>query len=409
MSDDQPPEDPFGNDDDQPFHGVPFFGDLAKMFSGQGPVNWDLARQMAQMIATEGQAEANVDPTVRMAVADLVRVAEMRVEGATGLSTSTSGHPVEMQPVRAGQWASQTLEDWRPLLERLAQGLSIDRPGDTAGNPSAALMGGLFQMIGPMMLGMQSGMMVGHLARRSFGQYDLPLPRARRGELLLLTDALDGFATDWSLPLDEVRLWICIHELTHHAVLGRPGVRDRIEELVGEYVSSFDPDANALDDRLAGLGPELLGGAGDDPAAVQKALQDAVGDPEVLLGAIQSDHQRALLPQLGAVISAIVGYVDWVLDEVGPGLISSYEALTEALRRRRVETASGDRFVERLLGLEMNQATYERGEQFIAGVVERSGAGALSRLWEAADLLPTPAEIEAPGLWLARIDLPADD
>jgi uncharacterized protein (DUF2342 family) len=37
--------------------------------------------------------------------------------------------------------------------------------------------------------------------------------------------------------------------------------------------------------------------------------------------------------------------------------------------------------------------------------LERAGEGELSRLWESPAGLPTPAEIDAPGLWLARIDL----
>ena len=33
----------------------------------------------------------------------------------------------------------------------------------------------------------------------------------------------------------------------------------------------------------------------------------------------------------------------------------------------------------------------------------------LARLWSDERNLPTPAELDAPGLWLARIDLPGDD
>jgi uncharacterized protein (DUF2342 family) len=79
--------------------------------------------------------------------------------------------------------------------------------------------------------------------------------------------------------------------------------------------------------------------------------------------------------------------------------------LTEALRRRRVEAAESDRFVERLFGLELTQATYARGAAFVDGVVERAGDVGLRRLWTDADHLPTPPEVDAPGLWLARIDL----
>ena len=47
------------------------------------------------------------------------------------------------------------------------------------------------------------------------------------------------------------------------------------------------------------------------------ALQNMMGNPEVILGAIQSPAQRALLPHLEALVCAIVGYVDVVMDEVG--------------------------------------------------------------------------------------------
>ena len=97
------------------------------------------------------------------------------------------------------------------------------------------------------------------------------------------------------------------------------------------------------------------------------------------------------------------------MDQVGTKLIGSYGMLTEALRRRRVETSEADRFVERLIGLELTQATYDRGAAFVDGVVERAGEEGLSRLWEGERMLPSPPEVDAPGLWLARIDLPVED
>ena len=96
------------------------------------------------------------------------------------------------------------------------------------------------------------------------------------------------------------------------------------------------------------------------------------------------------------------------MDEIGHGLVGSYPQITEALRRRRVEASSADRFVERLLGLELTQAHFDRGAAFIAGVLERAGKEGLERLWSSADVLPTPNEVDAPGLWLARIDMGGD-
>src|SRR3546814_2779450 len=103
------------------------------------------------------------------------------------------------------------------------------------------------------------------------------------------------------------------------------------------------------------------------------------------LGAITAPEQHALRPQLEALVAVVAGVVDHVLDEVGAKLIPSYPMLTEALRRRRVEAAESDRFVERLFGLELAQSTYDRGEAFVEGVLERAGEEGLRRLWADAE------------------------
>jgi uncharacterized protein (DUF2342 family) len=51
-------------------------------------------------------------------------------------------------------------------------------------------------------------------------------------------------------------------------------------------------------------------------------------------------------------------------------------------------------------------AQYERGRSFVNGVVERAGEEGLARLWHSVRELPIPAEVDAPGLWLERIDIP---
>jgi len=121
---------------------------------------------------------------------------------------------------------------------------------------------------------------------------------------------------------------------------------------------------------------------------------------------VRSPAQEALQPELTALVATVTGYVDHTMDRIGSSLIGSYGMITEALRRRRVEADQSDRFVERILGLELDRAQYDRGSAFAAGVVERAGEEALARLFEGSELLPTPTEVDAPGLWLARIELP---
>jgi putative hydrolase len=419
-----------------PFGGGNFFenllGDLLKMLATQGPVHWELARQVAQGIASGGQPEANVDPLERIRLEELVRVADLHVADATGLSTTVSGRVVSIRPVTKAEWAWHTLEAWRPFLDSLAKSLTgapedagrrepgeplepgeqrqsgtPDVPGDQRPvtgwetgpeqDPSGFL-GQLGQVMGPTLLGLQFGAMVGHLAERAMGQYDLPIPRAKSDELMMVPASIAAFAGDWSLPLDDVRLWVCVSELTHHAILSRPEIRARFEELLRGYAGGFQQDAGALESRLSDIDPS-------NP----NSLQEALGDPAALLGEMQTPEQRSLLSQLEALTAAMEGYVDHVMDTVGHRLISSYGSLAEALRRRRVERGEADRFVERLFGLELGQAQFDRGAAFVNGVLERGGEQALARLWTSARLLPTPAEVDAPGLWLERISIPGDD
>ena len=410
MVDDLPP-DPFSgadsgdelgkNFEQNPLSGMPLFGDLAKLFSQQGPIGWDAARQLALSIATDGGEAGNVDPLERIRLEQLARIAELHVGNATGLPTSFGGTGISIVPVTRGQWATTTLESWRPLFERLASSLTPPATPTTP-DPSDPLsfMAPLMAMMGPMMMGMTAGSMIGHLSRRSFGQYDLPVPRIAKDDVMVIPANFETFASEWSIPADDLRLWVCAQEIAMHSVLRIPHVRATVDEFLSAYAAGFEPDPNALEDRLGSMEFDM-----SDPAAMS-GMQSMFGDPELLLGAIQSQAQRDMLPKFEALIAAMVGYVDHIVDAVGSSLLSNTTMISEAVRRRRVEADDSDRFVERLFGLELTQATYDRGAAFVAGIVERAGNDGLVRLWESERTLPTPAELEAPGLWLARIELP---
>jgi len=379
-----------------PFANLPMFGDLAKALAGQGPLNWDAARQFAALSSTSGAAEPNVDPTVRIALENLARIVEMHVRDITGFEAAFP----EVTPVTRGVWAHRTLEAYRPLFTEMATSLGR-RPApdeDGGSDPVVAMMANLTQMMQPAMMGMAVGSMVGRMATRTFGQYDLPIPRGDNA-LLVVPASIDQFAEEWSLPADEMRLWVLAQEMIGHALFSVPTLREQYTALVRRYVGGFRPDPAAIAEHLSGLESS----ESSDP---MQAMQQLLSDPGLLLGAVRSPEQEDLAPRLDAAVSAVVGTVDYLVDSVAARVIGG-DALriAEAVRRRRLETSPDDLFVERLLGLRLDQDQVQRGKTFTAGAADRIGEGHLIDTFGAADPLPTPAELDAPGLWLARLAL----
>ncbi len=402
MADDNEPDDSLDPFEDNPFEGMPLFGDLSRALSGQGPLNWDAAKQFAVLAASGGgllagsgiSTPANIDPSVRIKYAELANIARLHVADVMQLEVPAT----EPSVATPEQWAQQTLEAYRPLFTDLATSLGPgDEPSadDASADPMAQMMAGLGKMMAPAMLGMSVGSMVGNLARGAFGVYDLPIPRATPALVLIPTN-IDAFAQAWDIELDEMRLWVLAHELAGLTLLSVPHIADHLRSLVQRHVGAFRPDASAVTDKLTSLDIDQ-----SDPMA---AMQQAFGDPEVLLGAVRSDEQLALEPELDAVVAVTIGVIDWVVDAVAVRIIGGNALqIAEAARRRRAETSPDDIFVERLLGIRLGAEQTARGKAFVQGVVDRAGENGLEPLFSSAEAVPTPSEIEAPGLWIARV------
>lgn len=376
------------------------FRALFQIFSDPQRFQWDLAAELARQIASENESTTNVDPVLRIKLEELYRVAEMQVGHATGLDTTVAGKIVVPEAVSPSDWARRTLEDWKPLLTVMAaahsQPISMDEESTENIPPVLAqVIGQAVQAIGPAMLGIQLGSSIGYLARRAFGQYDLPIPRPARERVLFVPSNITAFAEDWSLPVDDVCLWVCMREIAHHCVVTMPHVSARILELLEDYAHRFSPDRSGIEERLAALDLTDIADVGE--------LQKAFGDPSEILAGMVTPEQNETAERISAIVCALEGWVDHVMDSVGTSLIGSYGPLTEALRRRRVEREEGERYVDVLFGMALDRETFSRGSAFVSGVVDREGEDALVRLWSRPEHLPTPAEIDAPGLWLERI------
>jgi putative hydrolase len=388
----------------------PLFAQFQRAMSAQGPLQWDVARQTALMAATEGVTEHNVDPQRRIAVESLANVARMHVAEITGLATPAS---VPLDVVGRATWANLTLQAWKPYFDALAQaigGTATSTASGTADNttenttaseadesdPMLAMLANVSKLLAPSMLGMSVGTLVGRLATNTFGQFDLPLPRDPHDRVVIVIGNVDNFADEWSIPRDDMTMWALTHELISHGVFGVAHVRQTVQQLVSQFAGGFRPNPGALSESISSL--DISSG---DP---MKLLNSLLSDPTVLLGAQRSAAQERVAPILDAAIAGVVGYIDHYVDRVTARILGQASPIGEAVRRRRV-AQSGDRvFVERLLGVDLTSEQVERAQQFIAGVLERAGDDGVALLLAKHGNLPTPSEIVAPGLWLARLE-----
>ncbi len=371
------------DDDDHPFSGIPFLGDISSILGGNQESIWEGARQSANQLATGGKLEHNVDPVERHRLSEISRVAELHVGHVTGLQVEC-----HIEPITRSGWATAALEAIRPLMDRLSGRLSED-------GPSQDPVAGLLAMLSPMTVAMTAGMMAGHLAAKAFGNSDLIVPMR---QALVVTANISDFANEWSLDADDVMLWVAIREHTLAAVLATPGVREQLDMLLLEHVNGFRRRDDMEFDEL-----EITTFDSNEPqefqAQLQEQLQRLFGNPELLLGVSRDESSS----HLETLISVVIAYVDHVVAQAGPRLIGGFGALSEAVRRRQL--TEGNVYAERLLGVRLSNEARERGDSFIAGVIERAGPEGLARLFE-PEALPTPNELAAPGLWLARLDLP---
>jgi putative hydrolase len=384
---------------------------MLRFLQSDGPVHWEVARQVAHWVALEGEAEPTVSGADRGRLYEVATAAEQRVLAETGEAPPS---PTVALLGRA-EWADQALLTLKPVLEKLAVSLQGELPDLTAeaDNPLAGLFGpgmggdesgpganplagmaGMFGAIGPLLLGVQCGFMVGQLAQGLLSEHDFLLPIADPPRPALIVPNLERFHTAWSIPADDLRFYMALGEAVRSRVAARPWVRARLVGLASEYVSSFKIDTAALEAQMGSI--DL-----SDPSSFEGAMLD----PDAMLGAMQSPEQMAVLERFQLTTAVLESYADSVVERLAEPMIKSLPTIREAMRRHRVERSEADRFIQRLLGLDPSRRLHDQASAFCRGVEERAGSQALDRLTEAESMLPTPAELEAPGLWLARIEL----
>jgi coenzyme F420 biosynthesis associated uncharacterized protein len=136
--------------------------------------------------------------------------------------------------------------------------------------------------------------------------------------------------------------------------------------------------------------------------AIGRALRGE-SSGEHWMESLMGEEQRRLFRETQAVMSLLEGFSDYVMDEVGRGLVPDVARISARFHERRQLRTGFERAVLRLTGMDLKMEQYERGERFVRAVAEARGRSALARIWDGPETLPTAAEIGSPDTWVRRV------
>jgi coenzyme F420 biosynthesis associated uncharacterized protein len=319
-------------------------------------------------------------------LAPIAAESEARVVAYTGLQ------PARPLPAPEGigrrEWVTSNISSMRALLDPV-----LARAGENLGPLRPAVQIGV-----GLVLSTEVGAVLGYLAQRVLGQYELvlldeavenPPPR-----LLFVLPNLGQAVRSFDADEREFMTWVTLHEVTHAVQFaGVPWLHGHVAGLVRELLNSAEVRIDAP--------RKLRFPSRDELREVVSALRR--GD---LVSIVTTKAERETLERVQAVMAVIEGHAEHVMDAVAPDLVPSLARLRAAIDRRRRSQSGLSRLLARLLGMDLKLRQYEQGKRFCDAVVSERGVAALHHVFSSPEALPTMAELNDPHAWVERTSAP---
>ncbi|MEU1626267.1 zinc-dependent metalloprotease [Streptomyces sp. NPDC020096] len=369
------------------------FQQLGQMLSYEGgPVNWDMAKDIARQTvaqgAQNGSKDASVGASERAAVQEALRLADLWLDGATSLP-SGSGSSVAWS---RAEWVEATLPAWKELVDPVAERVGAAM-GGVLPEEMQAMAGpllGMMRSMGGAMFGTQIGQALGVLAGEVVGSTDVGLPLGPAGKAALLPVNIAAFGSGLGVPEEEVRLYLALREAAHQRLFAHvPWLRAHLFGAVEGYARGIKVDTARLEDAVGQLDPA-------NPEALQEALQQGMFQPE------DTPEQKAALARLETALALVEGWVDAVVHAAAAPHLPSAGALRETLRRRRATGGPAEQTFATLIGLELRPRRLRDASRLWASLADARGADGRDSLWAHPDMLPTAEDLDDPDGFVHR-------
>lgn len=374
--------------DPEPFGDIPLFREIQRLLasSGAGPINLELASQVATTVATEGQAEEPITDDVRKLLSDAIHSSESVLAGYTRLALV---EPISGEAVTRAGWANKTLSSWRWLLERLATRF-IDESAASA-QETMDQMTMVMKQVGPLLMGLQSGTLVGQLAREVVSGFDPSIPREGEHSIVVVVPNLRVIATGYDLDIADVVRTVAVQDVARYLVVQGVGwVAPYRKNLMVALVDSIEIDTGELERRLMDLQSQGM-----------EALQ--VGQMEATLPIVPTAGHQAALDRVRAFVGLHEGYAAHATAAIAPQVLGDITRVDEAVARHRAAASEAKDMLASVLGFALDRDLAATGTTFCAAIEQLEGLPALNRVWEAPDNLPTYAELKDPFVWIDRV------
>lgn len=360
---------------------------------GSGPVNWDLARQVAaSQLAAAGDPAVN--PYERHAVEEALRLADLWLEPASelpsGIKTSVAWN--------RNEWIYKTLDVWQKLCDPVA-GRMVGAMGDLVPPEARAQLGPMQSMVaalGGALFGGQLGQALGSLAAEVLSAGDIGLPLGPAGSAALIPANIKAYGEGLELPEDEVRLYVALREAAHQRLFGHvPWLRGHVLTAVESYASGITVDREAIEEAMTRVDPT-------NPESMQAIALEGIFTPE------DTPAQKAALARLETALALVEGWVCHVVDNAAGERLPNVVRLGEAFRRRRAAGGPAEQTFVALVGLELRPRRLREAAALWAALTEHRGISGRDALWGHPDLLPSGDDFADPQAY-ARTQLDLDD
>lgn len=357
--------------------------------SASGPVNYELARQVA---SSSIGFVAPVPATTTSAIGDAVHLADTWLDGVTALPAGTT-RAVGWTP---SDWVDNTLETWKRLCDPMAQQISTvwasSLPEEAKGmaGPLLAMM----SQMGGMAFGSQLGQALGRLSREVLTSTDIGLPLGPKGVAALMPDAVESFATGLEQPRSEILTFLAAREAAHHRLFSHvPWLSSQLLGAVEAYASGMKIDMSGIEELARDFNPATL----SDPAAIENLLGQGVFEPQA------TPAQTQALERLETFLALIEGWVQVVVNEALGDRIPGAAALSETLRRRRASGGPAEQTFATLVGLELRPRKLREAADLWQRLTDAAGVDARDAVWQHPDLLPGADDLDEPASFIDRI------